>query len=96
MAMNKDKCHVMFLSNHISFPKNFVVDDAVVEIGNSVESLGITIDRKLSFDTHINNLCIKARGKLAALKRIRPFVTERKAILANTFIISQFNYCSLL
>ena len=59
--------------------------------------LGITIDKKLTFKQHIENLCRKAQYKLHASRRIRKFLTIEKAkILGNAFIVSQFNYAPLL
>ena len=40
--------------------------------------LGITIDRKLTFNKHIKNLCKKAGQKLSALLRISPYLDEKK------------------
>ena len=59
--------------------------------------LGITIDNKLTFKHHVENLCRKAQYKLHTLRRIRKFLTTQKAkILGNAFIGSQFNYTPLL
>ena len=59
--------------------------------------LGITIDNKLVFKKHIENLCRTAQYKLPALTRIRKYLTLDKAILlGNTFINSQFNYAPLI
>ena len=59
--------------------------------------LGITIDKKLTFKHHVENLCRKAQYKLHTLRRIRKFLTTQKAkILGNAFIGSQFNYTPLL
>ena len=47
--------------------------------GNKIEKsleqvlLGITIDDKLSFKTHIENICRKSKYKLHALQRIKVF-----------------------
>ena len=38
--------------------------------------LGITIDRKLTFNKHIKKLCKKAGQKLCALLRISPYFDE--------------------
>ena len=59
--------------------------------------LGITIDNKLIFKKHIENLCRTAQYKLHALTRIRKYLTLDKSILlGNTFINSQFNYAPLM
>ena len=40
--------------------------------------LGVTIDAKLSFEKHIEQIYAKARAKLKALARIAPFMNIRK------------------
>ena len=40
--------------------------------------LGITIDRKLTFNKYIKNLCKKAGQKLSTLLRISPYLDENK------------------
>ena len=67
------------------------------EASDDILLLGITIDEKLTFKQHIENLCRKAQYKLHTLRRIRKFLTIEKAkILGNAFIDSQFNYAPLL
>ena len=58
--------------------------------------LGVTIDTKLSFKAHIQQIYGKANTKLNALARIVPFMNlERKKILMNAFFNAQLNYCPL-
>ena len=58
--------------------------------------LGVTIDTKLSFKVHLQQICGKANTKLNALARIVPFMNlERKKILMNAFFNAQLNYCPL-
>ena len=53
--------------------------------------------RYVTFEEHINTLCRKASQKLHALSRISQYLSEhKKRILFKTFIMSQFNYCSLV
>ena len=42
--MNEGKCHVMFLSKHVTYPKEFVVNDIKLQVEDYVE-LGVTIDK---------------------------------------------------
>ena len=73
------------------------INSIKVEASDDILLLGITIDKKLTFKQHIENLCRKAQYKLHALRRIRKFLTIEKAkILGNAFIDSQFNYPPLL
>ena len=59
--------------------------------------LGITIDNKLTFDSHIKSICRKADQKLSALSRISPYLeTDKKELLFKSMGGSQFSYCPLV
>ena len=58
---------------------------------------GVSIDNKLTFKNHIDELCRRASYKLYALRRIKPFLSKEKArLLANAFINCQFLYAPLI
>ena len=49
--------------------------------------LGITLDNRLNFETHISKLCRKAAGQLNALKRLIVYVhIETRKMIAEAFI----------
>ena len=57
----------------------------------------IAIDDQLNFESHISEICRKAAGQLNALKRLGFYIPlESRKILANSFILSNFNYCPLV
>ena len=63
----------------------------------TVRFLGIDIDKKLSFEYHIKNLCKFVNNKTNALLRIRNYIDTPKARkILNSYILSQFNYLSLI
>ena len=73
------------------------INSIKVEASDGVLLLGITIDKKLTFKKHVENLCRKGHYKLHALRPIKKFLTIEKAkMLGNAFIDSQFNYAPLL
>ena len=96
MKLNEEKCHVMIFGG--------IHDDIRVKIGTSVIKetkeqmlLGINIDNKLTFKSHVETLCKKAAQKLHALARIANYMeTEQLASLMNAFIMSHFSYCPLV
>ena len=68
-----------------------------IESSTEVTLLGVKIDKQMKFKGHIEDLCIKAAYKLHALRRIRKYLTVKKAkLLANAFINSQFTYALLI
>ena len=99
MIVNSDKFQAMFLEkrNENSNFCNLQIDNNEIETTNSVKLLGITIDSKLNFDSHISDLCNKASMQLNALNRLRKYIGEKQMeILLNSFIYSNFNYCPLV
>ena len=54
MTMHQDKCHVMFLSNNINYPKTFsIISRIEINVENSVELFGVIIDNKINFSFYI-------------------------------------------
>ena len=56
------------LSNVIS------IDNNLVSRVPSNKCLGVLLDEKLTFETHIEYICKKACAGIGALRRIKPFV----------------------
>ena len=64
---------------------------------SSVELLGVSLDDKLKFSTHISNLCEQAGGQLNALLRLKTYLSsDSKKLAVNSFIHSNLNYCPLI
>ena len=57
----------------------------------------VHIDRTLSFDKHVPNLCKKAGRKLSILARLSSYMnlTQRR-VLMKSFIAAQLGYCPLV
>ena len=57
----------------------------------------ITIDRNLTFDSHVSNVCKTASGISKSLSRIKNALDEKQAkLLRKSFSLWQFNYCSVI
>ena len=66
-----------------------MTDGSSIEINTKEVLLGITIDKDLKFDDHVNSLCKKAFQKLNALARLAPFMNvEKRRIIMKAFIES--------
>ena len=77
--------------------QNISFQGHAIKSEETVKLLGVTLDNKLNFDTHISNLCKKAATQLNVLKRLRSFIGfEQKKVLVQSFFYSNFNYCPLV
>ena len=96
MILNLDKCYFLTLGFQDAKP-NFSRDNITIKNVSEEKILGITIDNKLTFKSHLKNIGKKANQKLNALDRITKFTSpfQRKTLL-NSFIKSQFSYCPLI
>ena len=95
MILNSDKCYFLTLGFQDVRP-NFSYDNVTIK-NVSEKIVCITIDKKLTFKSHLKNICKKANQKLNALARITKFTSSfEKKTLLNSFIKSQFSYCPLI
>ena len=93
MKANDDKCHLLVANQE---NVSVTLGNKIIEATDSVELLGVTIDKNLDLNEHVSNLCKKGNQKLHALARISNYLSKDKLkIIMKTFIQSQFNYCPL-
>ena len=92
MILNPEKCHYMCI-------RKSCADDTFIHNGkmfrNSKEEtiLGVIIDNKLTFDSHVNIKYKKANQKLFALSQISALIDlNNRQILFQNIIKSQFSY----
>ena len=72
-------------------------DGKTIKSSDTVELLGITLDKNINFKRHIQNICRKANNKTKALLRIRKFLNlEQVQVSAEAYISSNFRYCPLI
>lgn len=70
LTLNIDKCSIMQfyrIQNPIIF--DYSVNSVILNRCNNVKDLGVTFDRKLSFNLHIENICNKGFKLLGFLSR---------------------------
>ena len=65
MVLNKKKCHYVSIGRNTENDE-FEFDNLLLENSKEEVVLGVTIDNKLTFDSHIKNICRKAGQKLGA------------------------------
>ena len=107
MVANPQKFQLMILGTetmHINDRDHINVQNLSIRVNNisiqnkmEIKLLGVVIDRKLTFVSHIKNLCSKANNRVNALLRIRRYISlEQAKFLADAFILSTFRYCVLI
>ena len=73
------------------------MDNEVIENSNNKKLLGINLDNRLGFDTHITNTCNRVRKKLYNMARISYLMnTNKRRMTMKAFIASEFGYCPLV
>ena len=79
LKANPEKFQFMVLGDKHSKQYKLKISGSTIYSPKSVKLLGITIDKKLNFNCHIENICNAASYKLSALQRIRKYVTTEHA-----------------
>ena len=98
MKANPNKFQLILLSRNKNKQKlKLDIENNLLESQDCVKLLGVIIDKQLSFKDHINSICDVAQNRTNALYRVRKYLNYQQAnILANSFVISNFNYCNLV
>ena len=70
------------------------VGETSINCTTQYKYLGVTLDPSLTLDTHLDNICKKAAGRVNLLRRIRSSIdTSTAAVIYNAMIIPLFTYC---
>ena len=97
MSANPDKFQAIVFRMKNPETMNFAVGNVTINPSQSVKLLGIEIDSKLNFDTHVHEICQKAARQINALKRLSKFLNlDSRMAIFRSFITSNFGYCSLV
>ena len=96
MTLNLGKCHYMVISNRDP-SHEIMLNNNKINSSNEEKLLGIFLDSKLNFESHIGSLWRKAGQKINALTRLKNCLTsDQRNLLLNSVIKSRFTYCPLL
>ena len=58
-----------------------------------IKLLRVTVDNKLSFESHLDLICKRINKKLHVLARVSRFVSKKKVrVIMKPFLMSQFSY----
>ena len=85
---NANKCYLILSMDE---PLSMNIDNEVVKNSSNEKLLGINLNNRLVFDTHVTNIYNRVSNKLHALARISQFMNIHKRRMAiKAFITSEF------
>ena len=98
MEAAPSKFHFIVMSpKPINTVKLNVYGNVFIESESVVKALGVYIDNNLNFHAHTKHLCLKASRQLNAFSRISRYLNvQAKKLIFRSFIMSNFDYCSLV
>ena len=99
LSVSPGKFQAIITNKHKGNHTNQIIniDQKEIKAVSKVKLLGTEIDDKLNFNHHINNICKSASNQLKVFIRLKHLLGfEEKKLLVNTFVMSNFNYCSLV
>ena len=86
MLLNPGKCHYMIIGSR-DLSHEIMLNNNKFTSSNEEKLLGIFLDSKLSFESHIGSLCRKAGQKINALARLKNCLTsDQRNLLLNSFM----------
>ena len=81
---------------HISYP-DVIINNSHVEIVDDFKLLGITVNKHLKWNTHIENAAIKVSTYIGVINRLKHTLPPIKLYtLYNTLLLPHFNYGLIL
>ena len=99
LLLNKDKCFVKSYFRKVKFLfYNYTIDDSILERPEYICDLGVTFDRKLKFDKHIENVSALAYRSLGLVIRNSSAIQDKEvlSLLFFTYVRSRLEYSSVV
>ena len=85
MVPNPGKCCFMSLGSNSDNSDLILEDSTKIPSSEEYIALGITIDNKLNFYSHLKQFCKKVANKLNALIRVAPYLDYNQTYLQFLF-----------
>ena len=96
MTLNPGECHYMVMGSR-DLSHEIILNNNKITSSNEEKLLGVFLDSKLNFESHIGSLYRKAGQKINAFARLKNYLTsDQRNLLLNSIIKSQFTYCPLI
>lgn len=99
LPLNEQKCAI-FTAGRIRSPieTNYSIGNQRVERKNEIRDLGVTLDQKFTFGTHIENITTSARRMTGYIKHVShgDFTVETQRILYMAYVRSKLEFGSVI
>ena len=102
LQIHPTKSKYMFIGSSYNIKNNIcnepiLINSTPVPRVTNYKCLGVNLDDKLCWDSHIEMICKKVAAGIAAIKRVKPFVPpEMLKVIYNALVQPYFDYCSPL
>ena len=102
LQIHPTKSKYMFIGSSYNIKNNIcnepiLINSTPVPRVTNYKCLGVNLDDKLCWDSHIEIICKKVAAGIAAIKRVKPFVPpEMLKVIYNALVQPYFDYCSPL
>ena len=95
LFLNLDKCKLVVLPERKSDQVELCIDGSQVKATDNVELLGVVIDNRLNFKSHLSKLIKKVGRQIDVLNRFKHILSFRSKIrIYRAFIMPHVTYCS--
>ena len=94
MKDNLDKFHYLYSANS---EVNLTIDNQKIKNSKFENLLGVKLNSKLNFTSHIYDICQKAGQELNEISKITTYMDfAKRRLIVNPFFFLQFNYNQLV
>ena len=96
LNVNKTKCMIIS-SAPVRTLQYVIINNEIIERVDSIKYLGVNIDQRLSFSTHVSSIVKTVSAKINLLSRLRYKINKWSAeIIYTSMIKPHFEYCSTI
>ena len=93
MVLNPAKCYYVTFGLNTTKNKFALEDGTIVPFAEEHVVLGVTIDPRLTFYSHFQQLCKKVANKLNAFTRIAPYLNHiQRRLISSSFFTGKLSH----
>ena len=97
LKLNKVKTDFIIFAAHTNhnITASLCIGKSVINRGESIKILGVTLDNKLTMQKHITNTCQSSYMHIRKINSIRQYLSEQATLtLINSIVFIRLDYCN--